>query len=1249
MPSSVLLASRARALGRQLLVAASALLLVTCTDNPTGPTVGSTLRLAVSPRFKAGTFLSPALPVDQVRLVVYHQPACDCAADSIAGATVPFALTDTAVSLSVPVRLTQPAESLTVQFYLMGGGVQLFFGSQAVVLTSGSTPVIPPVLLTYVGPGAGLDSLLITPRDSVLTFGDSLTFGVAAFQVGAPVSAFYVGWKSSLATAKILPDGKIHAPGARSKTTVTVQAPNGKADSTTLTFVPKPVTLFKVSGDTQSAPRLDTLPLPLRVRVKAADSLGVGGVRVVFHPLGFAGAAVPDTVYTDSLGFAQVRAVLSDSVGTQQWQATAAGLTAVTFSANSQVVAGPPYRVKLVTQPSDTTASGALIPVQPVLQVEDSVGVPVHVAGVVVTAQSLTYLTGAPQPKRPLGGGLKPSSTRASAPYKSADTFGQISDSTDATGKVAFTGLRMVGYGAERVVFNAPALLADTSVAMWVTAGAPKNLVKGSADSLTAYVDSLVPVAPAVYVYDSTYNPVPNVAVVFQVTAGGGTIPKPVDTVFTDTTGLATLASWKLGPNPGTNTVQATVAGAGSLTFTAFAQPPVPTLLLQLQGTSVVGVGRTATLQVKLSSPATATDTLYVTSDSTQTITVSGSPIVLLAGDSLASVTLNGIAAGNDTIRATATGYVAGAIGVPATVNLISLPTTLTVPFGGTTTIGVTLAAPAPAGGVVVTLVSSDTTKVRILTPTVSFAQGVQSQNGQIAGVALGTASVTASNPNYAPATSSVTTAANLNIVNAAATIYPAFPDSQTVQFMSSGTPIAAPAGGIVVALAAADSTCVSVPASVTITGGLSTATFPVSYAGKAATPCTSWVTASASGVGPDSVLMTVGNPPTIASGTLDLGAGLQTQVYVSLQTATQGNLNMTIRPLKVGVARFAPNLTTLGVDTLVVPLPNGTTSLYATAAGVDTVTNDSTFVEISIPGYAVDTALVRVRTPGVILYGVPTSTTSLSAPSAIYAYVGVPYVGNSGIQSYQGPRVGHAPLTATFHVTPASVAELTDSTGVLDTVRTAVLPVAANLYYTPTSIASGGVGYHPVGAGSSTTTVSIPGFVSLPSTTGTVVSAPTISAGAPQVGAGLQTSVYVSFAAPVPANDTLTVRSLKPTVLLVADSVSHVGADSTRMPLVSGATSTYIYVAGMDTVVSDSSQFVLSVPSFKPDTVWGYVRKAGLVLLGLPTSTTTLTAKSQFYAGIGLPYVGNTGIYTVQPIRAGGSPDTVTFHTAQP
>ncbi|MGH7532342.1 MAG: hypothetical protein ACREL4_03525, partial [Gemmatimonadales bacterium] len=924
----------------------------------------------------------------------------------------------------------------------------------------------------------------------------------------------------------------LRAPSQRLTTTITAQAPNGVADSTTITFVPKAAVLAKVSGDTQTASLGDTLPLPLRVRVKAADSLGVAGVRVVFHPLGVAGPAVPDTVYTDSLGFAQVQAVLGDSVGTQQWQATVSGLSAVTFTATSQILAGPPFKLHVVTQPADSQVNGALVVPAPVLQVQDSAGLPVHQSGIGVNAQTYTYLTGAPKAVQGLGTGIKRAAN--GGPSKSAAVFGIADDTTDAQGRVTFSGLRLSGYGTERIVFNADSLslVADTSVVMFVKEGAPKNLQKGSTDSTSSFVDSLMTAPPAVYVYDSTFNPVPNAAVAFQVTAGGGKLSGAADsvTVFTDSSGYAAVSSWKLGPIPGTNNVQATVAGAGSLTFTAFAQPPVPTVLLQLQGTSVVGVGRTATLLIHLSSPAGAGgDSVLVSSDNSSVVSVTGPGIFVATGDSVGTIVLNGVAAGTDTIRATATGYIAGALGVTASVNLISLPATLTVPFGGTTAIGVTLAAPAPAGGVVVTLVSSDSTKVQVLTPTVSFAQGVQTQNGQIGGVALGTATVTAANPNYSPASTNVTTAANLNIVAASATIYPAFPDSQTIQFLSSGTPIAAPVGGILVALAAADSTCVNVPATVTIIGGLSTAKFPVNYAGTAVTPCTSYVVAAASGVGPDSILMTVGKPPTITAGPFDVGASLQGQMYISLQAAVVGSGNMTIRPLTVGVARFAPNLTTVGVDTLVIPLVNGMNYLYATVAGVDTVTNDSTYVEISIPGYATDTALVRVRQPGVILYGVPTSTTSLSNNAAIYGYIGVPNTGLTGIQSYQGLRVGHAPVVATFQVTPSSVAELTDSTGVLDTLRTAVVPQTANIYYTPTSVASGGVGYHPVGAGSSTTTISIPGFVTLPATTGTVVSAPTIGAGAPQVGSGLQTSLYVPFGAPVPASDTLTIKSLTP------------------------------------------------------------------------------------------------------------------------
>lgn len=1252
MPPSVLRLSRLRALGRQLLVAGAALLLVTCTDNPTGPTVGGTVHLAVAPRFKAGVTLSAALPVDQVRLIVYRQLDCDCSPDSVAGATAPFALTQDSIQMQLSFTLQQSPETLDVHFDLLGGGQTLFSGDTTVIIHSGVPATVPPLSVYYVGPGSDISFLSIFPQDTVLTFGDSVQFGASGSNaLEQPETAFYVSWLSSSVNAKVRPDGMLHAPNQRLTATIKAQAPNGVADSTTITFVPKPTTLVKVSGDTQTASISDTLPLPLRVQVKAADNLGVAGVRVVYHPLAFAGPAVPDTVYTDSLGYAQVRAVLGDSVGTQQWQVTVTGVGNVTFSATAQLVAGPPAQVKVTTQPSDTTASGAVIPVQPVVQIVDSVGVPVHTAGIVVTAQTYTYLTGAPPLKRPLGAGLKSSGARASAPYKSGDTFGQITDSTDATGKVTFTGLRMVGWGSERIVFNSPSLVADTSHAIWITAGAPKNLVKGTLDSASAFVDSLVATPPAVYVYDSTYNPVPHAAVVFQVTAGGGTIPKPVDTVFTDTTGFAAVASWKLGPNPGVNTLQATVAGAGSVSFTAFAQPPVPTLLLQLQGTSVVGVGRSATLLIRLSAPATATDTIYVTSDSTQTITVSGSPIVVLTGDSLASVTLNGVAAGNDSVRATATGYIAGAIGVPATVNLISLPTTLTVPFGGTANISVTLAAPAPPGGVVVTLASSDSTRVEVLTPTVTFAQGVQTQNGQLGGVALGTTTINASNPNYAPATSTVTTAANLNIVAATATIYPVFPDTQTIQFLSAGTPIAAPAGGILVTLTAADSSCVSVPATVTIIGGLSTVRFPVNYAGSAALPCTSYVKSTASGVGADSILMTVNKPPTIGSGALDVGAGLEAQAYVSLQTATVGNLTMTIRPLKLGVARFAPNLTTVGVDTLVVPLPNGTSYLYATVAGVDSVVNDSTYVEISIPGYATDTALVRVRQPGVQIYSVPTSTTSLSNTTAIYAEIGVPVQGGTTLQgAAQAVRAGHAPVTVTFHVNPGTFAQLTDSSGVFDTVRTAQILPGGNAY-TPLSVGSGGVGYHPLAAGTTVTNVTIPGFVTNPSYsfTTTTITAPTLSFSSPVVGAGLQMSTYASLGAPAPAGAVATVKSLNPAVLIIADSITKAGGDSAMIPLTTSTTTFYFYPQALEGTINDSARIVVSIPGYKSDSLWGYVRQSAIAIANLPTATTTFTAKSQFYALIGVPYAGNTSMYQYQAIRAGAAPLTVTFHTAQP
>lgn len=78
-------------------------------------------------------------------------------------------------------------------------------------------------------------------------------------------------------------------------------------------------------------------------------------------------------------------------------------------------------------------------------------------------------------------------------------------------------------------------------------------------------------VPPTVRLIDALGAGQANLTVTFTVTSGGGTLVGPTQT--TNEGGTAHPVSWTLGPNPGVNTVTATVANAqGSpLIFTATA------------------------------------------------------------------------------------------------------------------------------------------------------------------------------------------------------------------------------------------------------------------------------------------------------------------------------------------------------------------------------------------------------------------------------------------------------------------------------------------------------------------------------------------------------------------------------------------------------------------------------------------------------------------------------------------------------
>jgi adhesin/invasin len=101
-----------------------------------------------------------------------------------------------------------------------------------------------------------------------------------------------------------------------------------------------------------------------------------------------------------------------------------------------------------------------------------------------------------------------------------------------------------------------------------------------------------------VIVRDNGGNPVPNVAVTFAVTAGGGQLQGATQT--TNAQGVATVTSWRLGAATGTNTVTATVTGLTPVTFTATATAGAP---VQVQKTA----GDNQTAQVNRPVPVAPT------------------------------------------------------------------------------------------------------------------------------------------------------------------------------------------------------------------------------------------------------------------------------------------------------------------------------------------------------------------------------------------------------------------------------------------------------------------------------------------------------------------------------------------------------------------------------------------------------------------------------------------------------------------
>jgi hypothetical protein len=145
------------------------------------------------------------------------------------------------------------------------------------------------------------------------------------------------------------------------------------------------------SATTQSATVGTAVAAPPAVKVTDGGGNPVAGIAVSFAVTSGGGSVVPaspGTVSTDANGLAKATSwTLGTTAGTNNYAVTASagGLTGspVTFTASG--VAGPGTQLTITTQPSTSAVSGTAFARQPVIQLRDRYGNPVHVPGVGVT------------------------------------------------------------------------------------------------------------------------------------------------------------------------------------------------------------------------------------------------------------------------------------------------------------------------------------------------------------------------------------------------------------------------------------------------------------------------------------------------------------------------------------------------------------------------------------------------------------------------------------------------------------------------------------------------------------------------------------------------------------------------------------------------------------------------------------------------------------------------------------------------
>jgi len=320
-----------------------------------------------------------------------------------------------------------------------------------------------------------------------------------------------------------------------------------------------PAAVVKLSGDAQSGTVGQALTNPLVVQVNDSTAHLISGVVVSFAVTSGGGALGTPGPTTGANGQAQTTWTLGGTAGGQAVTATPAGGTAsAAFAATANAAAAK--TVAKQAGDNQTTTTGAAVSIAPAVVVRDSFS----------NAKSGVTVT-----------------------FSVATGHGSVVGGTQTTGAngVATVGswsLGNVGTDTLTATVSGSGITGNpvTFTATSQSVGTPSNVAALVGNNQPGLVGYGVNVRPAVVVRNASNNPVPNVAVTFAVTGGGGSVTGASAT--TNANGVAQATKWTLGGSPGVNTLTATVTGGGitgnPVTFTDTAVAAQFTVGLQFYG-----------------------------------------------------------------------------------------------------------------------------------------------------------------------------------------------------------------------------------------------------------------------------------------------------------------------------------------------------------------------------------------------------------------------------------------------------------------------------------------------------------------------------------------------------------------------------------------------------------------------------------------------------------------------------------------